>query len=158
MIVYRRLYSKYVDDYYDYLNQLDTETDFMMFEPKERELKVGKEKIASWLINWQLLTITESLAIFQKVNRTAHLAYIVLGVLKDYRGQGIGTEFFKRLDFWVQENKIVRLELSIETNNDVAIHLYQKNDFEVEGRKTKTMLVKGQYRDEYVMAKINEIF
>ena len=73
-------------------------------------------------------------------------------------GQGIGTEFFKRLDFWVQENKIVRLELSVETNNDVAIHLYQKNDFEVEGRKTKTMLVKGQYRDEYVMAKINEIF
>ncbi|WP_231870002.1 hypothetical protein [Streptococcus oralis] len=52
MIVYRRLYSKYIDDYYDYLNQLDTETDFMMFEPKERELKVGKEKIASWLINW----------------------------------------------------------------------------------------------------------
>ncbi|MCY7111500.1 GNAT family N-acetyltransferase [Streptococcus oralis] len=94
----------------------------------------------------------------EKVNRTAHLAYIVLGVLKDYRGQGIGTEFFKRLDFWVQENKIVRLESSVETNNDVAIHLYQKNDFEVEGRKTKTMLVKGKYRDEYVMAKINEIF
>ena len=55
MIVYRRLYSKYVDDYYDYLNQLDTETDFMMFEPKERELKVGKEKIASWLIKMEIL-------------------------------------------------------------------------------------------------------
>ncbi|MGT2846818.1 GNAT family N-acetyltransferase [Streptococcus massiliensis] len=170
MIAYRKLYSKDIDDYYDYLNQLDTETDFMMFEPKERELKVGKEKIAGWLKNANkngdfLLVATDNRKIIGhisaekgKVNRTAHSAYIVLGVLKDYRGRGIGTEFFKRLDVWAQENRIVRLELSVATNNDAAIHLYQKNGFEVEGRKVKTMLVKGQYRDEYIMAKIREIF
>ena len=31
-----------------------------------------------------------------RMNRIAHSAYIVVGILTDYRGKGIGTEFFKR--------------------------------------------------------------
>ena len=31
-----------------------------------------------------------------RMNRIAHSAYIVVGILTDYRGKGIGTKFFKR--------------------------------------------------------------
>lgn len=30
-----------------------------------------------------------------KFNRILHTAYIVVGILKDYRGKGIGTSFLK---------------------------------------------------------------
>ena len=35
-----------------------------------------------------------------------------LGILTDYRGKGIETEFFKRLNVWAEENRVVRLELT----------------------------------------------
>ena len=39
------------------------------------------------------------------MNRIAHSAYIVVGILKDYRGIGIGTEFFRRLHDWAEEKE-----------------------------------------------------
>ena len=46
------------------------------------------------------------------LNRIAHSAYIVVGILSEYRGKGIGTEFFRRLDIWAEEMKVSRLELT----------------------------------------------
>lgn len=36
-------------------------------------------------------------------------------------------QLFKRLDNWAKENKIKRLELTVETNNIGAINLYEKS-------------------------------
>ena len=46
------------------------------------------------------------------MNRIAHSAYIVVGILTDYRGKGIRTKFFKSLNVWAEENRVVRLELT----------------------------------------------
>lgn len=46
------------------------------------------------------------------------------------------------------------LELTVECPNRAAKHLYEKSGFKVEGIKTKSMLVNGNYVDEYYMAKI----
>ena len=53
-----------------------------------------------------------------KFNRILHTAYIVVGILKDYRGKGIGTSFFEMLNCWAKENGIKRLELTVECCNE----------------------------------------
>lgn len=87
-------------------------------------------------------------------NRVFHTAYIVVGILKEYGGKGIGTTFFKNVDQWARENGITRLELTVECCNHAARHLYEKSGFKVEGIREKSMLVEGSFVDELYMAKI----
>ena len=88
------------------------------------------------------------------MNRIAHSAYIVVGILKDYRGRGIGTEFFRRLDVWAKREHVTRLELTVICENSVAQRLYARNGFEIEVVKRKSVCVDGKYLDEYYMAKL----
>lgn len=87
-------------------------------------------------------------------NRIKHSAYIVIGILKDYRGQEIGTKLFERLEKWASENAIIRLELIVMTHNESAIGLYKKMGFKIEGLKEKSLIVDENYVDEYYMGKI----
>ena len=89
-----------------------------------------------------------------RLNRIAHSAYIVVGILREYRGKGIGTEFFKRLNAWAEEKKMTRPELTVICENEAAKHLYLKSGFEIEGVKRKSVCVDGAYLDEYCMARI----
>ena len=59
-----------------------------------------------------------------------------------------------RLDEWAGENGIVRLELTVESVNTGAKHLYEKNELIVEGVRPKSMKVNGRFVDEYYMGKI----
>ena len=143
---------------------MDYETKYMLYEPWERKKNIPKiESIIQNSVDGEdFLLIAEADNIIVGyisaakggLNRIAHSAYIVVGILKDYRGKGIGTEFFKRLDTWADEKKITRLELTVICENEVAKHLYEKNGFEIEGIKRKSVLVAGNYLDEFYMAKI----
>lgn len=88
------------------------------------------------------------------LKRIKHTAYIVVGIREAHRGKGIGTKFFSELDLWAKENLISRLELTVMCPNVIAKHLYEKNGFEIEGIKKKSMLVDGVYVDEFYMAKL----
>ena len=149
---------------WEMMNQLDYETKYMLYEPGER-LK-NFTRIESLINNSvegdDFLMVAEKddkivgYISAQKgaLKRISHSAYIVVGVLKDYRGNGIGTEFFKQLDHWAEEKNITRLDLTVICENEAAKHLYEKNGFEVEGVKRKSILVDGRYLDEYYMSKI----
>ena len=89
-------------------------------------------------------------------NRIKHTAYIVIGIREKYRGLGIGTKFFEELNKWALKNSITRLELTVVTSNQPALHLYQKCGFTIEGTKKNSMIVDGTYVDEYYMAKLLE--
>ena len=151
---------------WEMMNQLDYETKYMLYEPGERTKNLTR--IESLINNSveedDFLLVAEAddkivgYISAQKgaLRRIAHSAYIVVGVLKDYRRKGIGAEFFKRLDSWAEEKKITRLELTVICENEVAKHLYEKNGYEVEGVKRKSVFVDGRYLDEYYMAKIRQ--
>lgn len=151
-------------NYLDMLYQLDVETNNMMFEPGERTttLQNMEDRINNNQNN--LLLVAEDENNHQIVgflacdrgfaNRIKHRAYIVIGILKDYRNQQIGSKLFERLDQWAKENKLIRLELTVMAHNGSAIRLYEKMGFKKEGLKEKSMLVGGQFVDEYYMAKI----
>ena len=161
---YRNLVKTDAERFWEMMNQLDHETKYMLYEPGERTKNITRiESLIENSVEGDdfLLVAEEDNKIVgyisaQKggLNRIAHSAYIVVGILQKYRGKGIGTEFFKQLDDWAEEKNITRLELTVICENEVAKHLYEKSGFEIEGIKRKSVLVDGIYLDEFYMAKI----
>lgn len=151
-------------NFLDMLKQLDKETSFMMLEPGERTTTVEdmEANIRSTVTSGSLTLILEDeerIAGFLSASRGSaarirHRAYIVIGILKDYRGMGLGEKLFEELEKWAQEHHVTRLELTVMTHNEAAIHLYEKMGFQIEGTKKKSLLVNGIYVDEYYMGRI----
>ncbi len=163
-IEYRTLSIDEAKQFWGLMNQLDYETKYMLYEPGERvkNLPAIESLIRDSVEGKDFLLVANTdnkligyiSAQKGRLKRIAHSAYIVVGILKDYRGKGIGTEFFKRLNIWAEENKIERLELTVICENEVAKHLYTNSGFEIEGIKRKSVCIDGKYLDEYYMAKV----
>ncbi|MBX3000865.1 MAG: GNAT family N-acetyltransferase [Caldilineaceae bacterium] len=145
--------------------RLDAETTFMMLEPGERNQDVDAQRarIAGILASDdERIWVAEhdgELVGFLEVyggmfRRNRHSAYIVIGVLQSFAGQGIGTRLFATLESWAHERRIHRLELTVMVHNGRAIRLYQKMGFIIEGTKKHSLFVDGAFVDEYSMAKL----
>lgn len=167
MIKYKKIEVEDIEDFWEFLKSLDSETDYMMYEPGERNRRMTlldlKNDIQNHVINGEdyiYLAVDNKKIVGYihaergRFNRIHHTAYIVLGILKSYRAKGIGTVFFEYLNQWAKENHVSRLELSVECSNKIAQHLYEKCEFVVEGIRRKSMYVDDKYIDEYYMAKI----
>ena len=161
---YRTLSVDEAEQFWSLMNQLDYETKYMLYEPGERTKNLSEIKsiIRDSVEGHDFLLVAETdnkligyiSAQKGRMNRIAHSAYIVVGILTDYRGKGIGTEFFKRLNVWAEENRVVRLELTVICENEAAKHLYTNSGFKIEGMKRKSVCVDGKYLDEYYMARV----
>nr|WP_319488789.1 GNAT family N-acetyltransferase [uncultured Caproiciproducens sp.] len=90
--------------------------------------------------------------------RLRHSAGIGIMVHKEYQGMGVGQKLMETLldmaDNWLM---LVRVELTVYTDNEKAIKLYQKMGFVSEGIKQKAAIRNGQYADEYIMARIRNV-
>lgn len=163
-IIFRNIEKLDTESLWNMMNQLDYETKFMMYESGERTKNLTRlqENLNSAIDgnNLFFLAVDGSEIIgyisaqIGTVRRAQHSAYIVVGIREKYRNLGIGTEFFKKLNEWALEKKLVRLELTVLCTNKVALNLYKKSGFEIEGTKRKSMYVDGEYVDEYYMSKI----
>ena len=161
---YRKLSVDEAEQFWSLMNQLDYETKYMLYEPGERTKNLPRIEslIRDSVERQDFLLVAETdhkligyiSAQKGRLNRIAHSAYIVVGILTDYRGKGIGTEFFKRLNAWAEENKVVRLELTVICENEAAKHLYTNSGFEIEGIKRKSVCVDGKYLVEFYMARV----
>ncbi|WP_100065546.1 GNAT family N-acetyltransferase [Miniphocaeibacter massiliensis] len=152
------------ENYWNRLSKLDTETNYILFEPKERpkNLELIKNNILKVKnnVNFILLaTINEKIVSYISLNRDMlnkikHIGYIVIGVLKDYRGLGIGSNLFNELELWARNNKITKLELTVICENTIAKNLYDSKGFIVEGVKKNSVFMNNKYYDEYYMGKV----
>lgn len=66
-----------------------------------------------------------------------HLSY--LGVLKDYRRQGLASKIFEKVEELVKENKISYIELTSGNQRRVAHYFYKSKNFKI---KDTTVFVK----------------
>lgn len=163
-MVIREIKMEDADNYLHMLLNLDNETKFMMFEPGERSTDINNIKnIIEESVNVNNLILVaienENIIGFLSLERGVpkrirHTGYIVVGIRRNFRGMGVGSKLFSKLDEWVMENNITRLELSVICSNTVAKHLYEKNGFEVEGVRKNSMIIDDKYVDEFTMAKI----
>ncbi|HDR3886749.1 TPA: GNAT family N-acetyltransferase [Bacillus cereus] len=145
--------------------QLDEETKFMLYEPGERKTTVEQqEKMVHRFIENEYATIFVAveddrvigfiLANGNDVQRKRHVATIVIGILQEYSGRGIGTSLFKEVEMWARLHDVWRLELTVMAHNTRAQALYKKAGFEQEGVKKASLIIDGKDVDEYYMAKL----
>jgi putative acetyltransferase len=87
--------------------------------------------------------------------RRHHVATIGMGVHDDWHGKGIGTVLLRAgidlADNWLN---LKRLELEVYTDNEPAIHLYERFGFEREGTLRQHAFRDGRYVDSYTMARL----
>lgn len=85
--------------------------------------------------------------------KLAHAAGLGTGVLPDWQGIGLGSWMLDRAIEDMRANpKIHRLELTVMDGNDLAVAMYQRAGFEIEGRKVKSIRQpNGTYADEILM-------
>jgi RimJ/RimL family protein N-acetyltransferase len=82
-----------------------------------------------------------------------HSVAIGMSVDQDWRGQGIGTLLMTNFIDWARETGFIkRIELMVFERNEIAIHLYQKFGFEIEGKHRKAIFRDGMYLDNLTMA------
>ena len=160
----RRCELNDADNMLKMLLALDKETDYMMFGADERPKDINrvKDMINQSINGDDLLLIAvedENIIGFLSAQRgiprkIKHTAYIVIGIRKNFRGNGIGKKLFLELDLWAKENNVLSLDLTVIFINIISKQLYEKNGFVVEGIKRNSIFMNGNDIDEYDMAKI----
>jgi RimJ/RimL family protein N-acetyltransferase len=159
----RKLHPSEANSFLELLNITDSETDFMMQEPGERQMNAfqlsmsvstGYNHIFVAVKNEKIIGYLIAFYMYGRGSRTKHCLHIGIAVLQSAWGKGIGTALFEEMERWARSNAIVRLELTVMTHNERGINLYKKMGFEIEGTKKASIFVKGKFVDEYLMSKI----
>jgi len=147
------------------IKQVEAESPFMLMEAGERKTSPEDQRrilermkreshSAIFVAEQDGRLVGYLIAIGGNANKIKHRAYLVIGILEEFRGQGIGTALFQHLEEWAASHYIERLELTVVTDNNAGVALYKKRGFEIEGTKRKSIKMNGQYYDEYYMAKL----
>ena len=83
---------------------------------------------------------------------SAHVGDLVMGLLKDYRGQGLGTKLIQVAIEKAKITGLMRVELQVFPHNTAAIALYEKVGFRHEGTRAKAAKLDEGYVDMLMMA------
>ena len=87
--------------------------------------------------------------------RRRHTANIGMGVHDDFAGRGIGQKLMENaIDIADNWHNLLRLELTVYTDNDRAIRLYKRSGFVEEGVLKQYAYRDGEYVDALTMARL----
>lgn len=161
----RKIKIEDAEDFINLIKNVESNSDFMLLEPGERKITLENQRNQIKRIEQQsnsTIFVAEDegnlvgylIAIGGEVKRTRHSAYLVIGVLEEYRGKGLGASLLNSVTKWAKEHNISRLELTTVTQNEAGIALYKKNGFEIEGIKRNSLVIDGTPFDEYYMSKL----
>lgn len=151
---------------FELMKQVETEAHFMLMEPEERKGSPEQQRV--WLermdkeSNSTVLIAEQNdgqlvgylVVIGGNAKRVRHSAYLVIGILKEFTGRGIGTNLFQKLEEWSIAHNILRLELTVVIQNEPGVSLYKKMGFEVEGIKRNSLVIEDTFFDQYYMSKL----
>jgi L-phenylalanine/L-methionine N-acetyltransferase len=89
--------------------------------------------------------------------RRRHSGHFGMAVRDDWQGKGVGTKLLEAaLDLADNWLGLTRLDLRVFVANVVAIALYRKFGFKIEGTHERFALRGGEYVDAYVMARLKQ--
>ena len=149
----------------EYLVKSAGESEFILRTPEECG-KYTPESEAKWV---ESMNASESNAVLvcevdgriagncdisRMVNlKTRHRARVAIALLKEYWGQGIGTQMFqKMIEIAKGWEGVTQLELEFIEGNTRARALYEKMGFRIAGVRPDAFRMKdGSFRSEYIM-------
>lgn len=82
-----------------------------------------------------------------------HVGVLGMGVLKEYRNQGLGSQLLEKTLAHAKTNGLEKVELEVYESNTAAVNLYIKFGFEVEGKRIKSRKLDGCYDNIIQMGK-----
>lgn len=82
----------------------------------------------------------------------AHCGELGIGIIAQYRGQGIGKALMQAALQEAKKKGLERIELTVFEKNETAIALYHQFGFVIEGKKCKAVKIDNQYDDLICMA------
>ena len=95
------------------------------------------------------------LGTFPNKPRRRHAGQIGMAVRDDWQGMSVGSSLMQAAvdlaDRWLN---LSRLELEVYTDNELAVRLYKKFGFNIEGTLIRYGFRDGQYVDAYMMARL----
>ncbi len=150
------------DQLVDLMSQLASESSFLMYEHDEVPSPTMLARRISATKNSEQILVVEidnefvgylalTLGTFKRNRGVATLA---LGVRGSHTGNGIGSELMSAAISEARKIGIYRLQLHVQTTNELAIKLYRKFGYEVEGTLRNAARVNGRLVDKYMMAKL----
>lgn len=162
-IIYRRPKVSDAESIVRFYNRVGGETSYLSFEKDEYPLDVPAQEEAirdldGNINNIMLLAMDgEQIAGIATISSThkikaRHDGELGIVVAKTYQGQGIGTQLIQKLIEWARGNGVTtRISLDTRADNVMAVSLYLKLGFQVEGCRKNSTLLHGRYYDLYVM-------
>ena len=102
--------------------------------------------------------IVGNIVVWQSSNpRQVHVGHLGMMVAPTYWGMRIGSQLMAAIldisDNWLN---LKRVELEVNTDNPIALHLYEKFGFVIEGTKQFHIFGDGRWADSHFMARIKE--
>lgn len=150
------------ESFVEFYNKLASETDYLVISPEEISEKAEKamemiEKDNEYKKVFIALE-DDKIVGFIGIKRChfaklRHIAKLMIGVLDDYKKQGIGTKLLSFAENWAKERNVKRLEITVIEENDAGVEFFEEMDFEKEGTRENAVKIKGEYFDELFMAK-----
>lgn len=81
-----------------------------------------------------------------------HSGVLGMGVIRDYRGKGIGRALIQAALAAARTGGIRRIDLTVRVDNEPARRLYESAGFATEGLCKRHMCVDGEFIDSWLMA------
>lgn len=151
----------------DFLGQVSQESDFLVLEQDIFQGEVAKlaqtldEGSQSPYCFYLLAMLDEkviglSSLVISHHPKINHIGDIFLVVSKAYQGQKIGQILLEETIAWAEfQGFIRRLELTVQKRNKIALHIYEKFGFTIEGLKKRGAKTEdGEFLDVYLMGKL----
>jgi len=160
-IIFRAIDKKDAKAVVDLMVKIDSQTDFLRYEPGERNTTPQRiAEIAKSIDEVMFVAqVDESLVGYLLISsnnysKKKHCMDYVLAVLDEYQRKGIGSKLIHKAEEWGKKNLKHRIEITVNTRNKNAFKLYKKLGYEVEGYKRHASFINGKYNDEYLMSKL----
>ena len=147
-----------------FLNRVSLETDFtsldrngILMTDTEMELFLDKQAHSENQITL-LALLNDEIAGFVNITadqrkRVRHIGDLFIVIGKKYWNNGLGSLLLEEVVEWAQASGILRrLQLTVQTRNQAAVHLYQKQGFVIEGRQERGAYIEeGKFIYFYLM-------
>ncbi len=77
----------------------------------------------------------------EKCNIDKNFGELGIGLLPNYRNQKIGYKLMETSCAWALKNGIKQIDLTVNVNNKIAFHLFDKFGFKIAARQANTLLM-----------------